>query len=208
MPDAPVLHVTAGSDSSASREVVAFVEAASGQSLRECYQCSKCSAGCPVGRAVDLSPQQIVRALQLGRAEMALDSRGLWLCVGCQACVTRCPCEVDLPRVMDALRSYALATRRPAALREVTVFHRVFLESIERLGRVYEVGLIGGFNTLSGHLLDSVDLGWPMLVRGKIKLLPPRIRARREVAAIFERAEARRARERSAVRPVRAEAAS
>jgi len=183
------------SGSAASHEVLAFVEAASGQKLRECYQCSKCAAGCPLGQAVDLSPQQIIRALQLGQAERALDSRGLWMCVGCQTCVTRCPCEVDLPRVMDALRSYALATHRPAALGEVAVFHRVFLKSIELLGRVYEVGLIGGFNTLSGHLFDSVDFAWPLLVRGKIKPLPPRIRARGEVAAIFARAEARRAME-------------
>jgi heterodisulfide reductase subunit C len=105
---------------------------------------------------------------------------------------------------MDALRAYALATRRPAALREVTVFHSVFLESIKRLGRVYEVGLIGGYNTLSGHLFDSVDLAWPMLVRGKVKPLPPRVRARRDVTAIFERAEARRARDLDAVRSAEA----
>ncbi len=67
----------------AGREVVAFVEAASGQKLRECYQCSKCAAGCPLGRAVDLSPQQIIRALQLGQAEPGarlprpVDVRGL-----------------------------------------------------------------------------------------------------------------------------------
>jgi heterodisulfide reductase subunit C len=176
-------------------QILAFVEATSGQKLQECYQCSKCAAGCPLGRAVDLSPQQILRALQLGEAGRALDSRGLWMCVGCQACVTRCPCEVDLPRVMDALRAYALATRRPAALREVAVFHRVFLESVKRLGRVYEVGLIGGYNALSGHLFDSLDLGWPMLVRGKVKPLPPRVRARSEVGEIFARAEARRAKE-------------
>ena len=188
----------------AARDVVRFVEATSGQTLRDCYQCSKCAAGCPLGRAVDLSPQQIIRALQLGQAELALESRGLWMCVGCQACVTRCPCEVDLPRVMDALRSYALATQHPVAVREVAVFHRVFLESIKRLGRVYEVGLIGGFNTLSGHLFDSMDLGWPMLVRGKVKPLPPRVHARHEVAAIFARAEARRAKERDAVRPAEA----
>jgi heterodisulfide reductase subunit C len=193
-----------GAAATRSEQVVAFVEAASGQKLRECYQCSKCGAGCPIGRAVDLSPQQIIRALQLGEAERALDSRGLWMCVGCQTCVTRCPCEVDLPRVMDALRAYALATRRPAALREVTVFHSVFLETVRRLGRVYEVGLIGGYNALSGHLFDSVDLAWPMLVRGKVKPLPPRIRARREVAAIFSRAEARRAQDRDAVCSVEA----
>ncbi len=179
----------------ASQKVVAFVEAASGQKLRECYQCGKCAAGCPLGRAIDLSPQQIIRALQLGQAELALDSRGLWMCVGCHTCVTRCPCRIDLPRVMDALRSYALATRHSVALRDVAVFHSVFLKSVELLGRVYEVGLIGGYNTRSGHLFDSVDLGWPMLVRGKIKPIPRRVRARREVAAIFVRAEARRAKE-------------
>jgi len=192
---APLPPVTARPGKAQPRDVIAFVEAASGQRLRECYQCSKCAAGCPLGKAVDLSPQQIIRALQLGQVDLALDSRGLWMCVGCQTCVTRCPCEVDLPRVMDALRSYALATHRPVALREVATFHKVFLKSIELLGRVYEVGLIGGFNTLSGHLLDSVDLAWPMLKRGKIKPLPPRVKARKEVAAIFERAEARRAKD-------------
>ncbi|HYN05590.1 MAG TPA: 4Fe-4S dicluster domain-containing protein [Vicinamibacteria bacterium] len=204
MPPAALRPDASGPGAVTSREVVAFVEAASGQKLRECYQCSKCAAGCPIGRAVDLSPQQIVRALQLGQADLALDSRGLWMCVGCQTCVTRCPCEVDLPRVMDALRAYALATCRPAAVREVAVFHRVFLESIRRLGRVYEVGLIGGYNTLSGHLFDSMDLAWPMLVRGKVKPLPRRVRARHEVAAIFSRAQGRREKERDAVRSAEA----
>jgi heterodisulfide reductase subunit C len=186
----------------ASREAIRFVEAMSGQTLRDCYQCSKCAAGCPIGKAVDLSPQQIIRALQLGQADVALDSRGLWLCVGCQTCVTRCPCEVDLPRVMDALRVYALATGRAAAQREVAVFHKVFLKSIELLGRVYEIGLIGGYNTLSRHLFGSADLGWPMFVRGKIKPIPQHVRARQEIAGIFERAEAKRARDRDAVRTI------
>jgi heterodisulfide reductase subunit C len=195
MTDAALRPAGAEPGATAPREALAFVEATSGQKLSDCYQCAKCAAGCPLGRAVDLSPQQILRALQLGQADLALDSRGLWMCVGCQTCVTRCPCEVDLPRVMDALRAYALATRRRSGLREVAVFHRVFLETVKRLGRVYEVGLIGGFNTLSGRLLDSVDLAWPMLVRGKVKPLPQRIRARGDVAALFARAEARRARE-------------
>ena len=195
MTDAALRPGDDGHRANASREALAFVEATSGQKLADCYQCAKCAAGCPLGRAVDLSPQQVIRALQLGQADLALDSRGLWMCVGCQTCVTRCPCEVDLPRVMDALRAYALATRRPAALREVAVFHRVFLETVKRLGRVYEVGLIGGFNTLSGRLFDSVDLAWPMLVRGKVKPLPAHVRARGDVAGIFARADARRARE-------------
>jgi heterodisulfide reductase subunit C len=181
--------------SPAFSEVVAFVEAVSGQALHDCYQCGKCAAGCPLGRATDLSPQQVIRALQLGQSDVALDSRGLWLCVGCQTCVTRCPCEIDLPRVMDALRVWAMANGRRATQREVPIFHRVFLKTVELFGRAYEVGLIGGFNTLSGHLFGSADLGWPMFVRGKLKPIPNRTRARNEVAAIFKRAEVLRARE-------------
>ena len=194
MPDA--LRLT----SPGSRDVLRFVEAASGQALRDCYQCGKCAAGCPLARATDLSPPQIIRSLQLGQADLALDSRALWLCVGCQTCVTRCPCEIDLPRVMDALRVWALASRRRAAQREVPIFHRVFLKTVELFGRAYEIGLIGAFNTLSGHLFSSADLGWPMFVRGKLKPIPNRTRARAEVAAIFERAEALRAREITAAR--------
>jgi heterodisulfide reductase subunit C len=181
-----------------SSDVVRFVQAASGQALRDCYQCGKCAAGCPLARATDLSPQQVIRALQLGQADLALDSRGIWLCVGCQTCVTRCPCAIDLPRVMDALRVWAMMSGRAAAQREVPTFHRVFLKTVELLGRAFEVGVVGGYNTLSGHLFGSADLGWPMFVRGKLKPFPKRIRGRREIAAIFERAEAVRARARDA----------
>ena len=183
-----------------SRDAIYFVETTSGQSLHDCYQCGKCAAGCPLARATDLSPQKIIRALQLGQADVALDSRGLWLCVGCQTCVTRCPCEIDLPRVMDALRVWAMANGRRSAQREVPIFHRVFLKTVELLGRAYEVGVVGGFNTLSGHLFGSADLGWPMFVRGKLKPIPRHIRGRAEVAAIFERAEAMRASEITAAR--------
>jgi heterodisulfide reductase subunit C len=179
----------------ASSGVLAFVSATSGQTLNDCYQCGKCAAGCPLARATDLSPQQVIRALQLGQPDVALDSRAIWLCVGCQTCVTRCPCEIDLPRVMDALRVWAMANQRHATQREVPIFHRVFLKSVQLLGRAYEVGVVGGFNTFSGHFFGSADLGWPMFVRGKLKPIPQHIRGRAEVAAIFQRAEAMRGRE-------------
>jgi heterodisulfide reductase subunit C len=180
------------------REALLFVEKSSGQDLRDCYQCGKCAAGCPLAGVTDLSPQQVLRALQLGQTDLVLESRAIWLCVGCQTCVTRCPCRVDLPRVMDALRVWAVATGREAAQPQVTTFHRVFLKSVEMTGRVYDIGLIAAYNTLTGDLFGSADLGLPMMLRGKIKPLPQRVRARRDIAAIFARAEALRARERDA----------
>jgi heterodisulfide reductase subunit C len=139
---------------------------------------------------MDLQPHQILRALQLGQADLIFASDTLWLCVSCQTCVTRCPCEVDLPRVMDALRAWAVLHRLPAAQREVTAFQRAFLKSIELTGRVYEAGLIGGYNLTSGHLFSSFDLAAPMLLKGKVRLAPQRVRAMNEVAGIFRRARA------------------
>ncbi len=176
-------------------DLLQFVERISGQDVRACYQCGKCAAGCPLASAMDLPPQQVIRALQLGQPDLALDSDTLWLCVSCQTCVTRCPCEVDLPRLMDALRVWAIANGRLPAQREVAQFHRVFLKSIELSGRIYEVGLTGGYNVTSGHLFNGFDLALPLIRKGKIKPLPQRVRAQAEIAGIFRRAEEVRTRE-------------
>ena len=72
-----------------------FVESQSGQKVLDCYQCGKCSAGCPAAEFMDLTPRQVMRAVQLGQAELALRSSTIWLCASCQTCSARCP---DSPR--------------------------------------------------------------------------------------------------------------
>jgi len=170
-------------------DLLEYIERTTGENVRNCYQCGKCAAGCPLSAAMDLQPQQILRALQLGQTDLIFASDTLWLCVSCQTCVTRCPCEVDLPRVMDALRSWAIVHHHAASQREVVAFQRTFIKSIELTGRVYEVGLIGGYNVTSGHLFSSFDLAAPMVLKGKIKPLPRRVKAMDEVAGIFRRAQ-------------------
>jgi len=83
----------------------------SGQDLMTCYQCGKCSAGCPAAAFMDLLPNQIIRLAQLGMLRAALESETIWYCAACQTCYARCPKGVDLPRVMEALREIALAER-------------------------------------------------------------------------------------------------
>ena len=83
------------------------IEAISGQKLLACNQCGKCSAGCPAVFAMDLLPNQVIRYVQLGLSEV-LTAKSIWLCASCQACLSRCPKGVDLPRVMEALRTVLL----------------------------------------------------------------------------------------------------
>ncbi len=196
-----------GAPVTARHEVAVFVERVSGQSLAACYQCAKCAAGCPLAAAMDLAPHQIIRALQLGQPALALHSRTLWLCVGCQTCATRCPCNVEMPRIMDALRLWADAHGLAPTPRDLLTFHEVFLESVALTGRAYEIGLIVGFNLRSRRLFSGFDLAPAMLRKGKIKPLPQRVQAQAEIAAIFRRAAEVRQRELAPSDPSGAQAA-
>lgn len=170
-----------------SRNFVSRMARDSGVNLRDCYQCGKCSAGCPVAFAMDYMPRQIIRMLQLGMIREALKSRTIWLCAGCAACYTRCPRNVDLPRLMEALRMEARESGLVAE-KKVRIFEDLFLRSVERFGRVFETGLIMGFNIKSGEFLKDVMLGPAMLTRGKISLLPHKIKDGGAVRRIFARA--------------------
>jgi heterodisulfide reductase subunit C len=88
-------------------DLVREVETISGENLLACNQCGKCSSGCPVADALDVLPSGILRLAQLGLEE-ALEAQTIWTCASCLTCVSRCPKGVDLPRIMEALRTLAM----------------------------------------------------------------------------------------------------
>jgi heterodisulfide reductase subunit C len=146
-----------------------------GVRVQDCYQCGKCSAGCPVASFADLTARQVMRAVQLGQKDLALRSKAIWLCAGCQTCSARCPMEIDIARVMDGLRQLAWAEGVRPAEKEIAMGHRLLLAWVKHLGRLYEVGLVGGLNLMTLKPLANVfDVGLPMIVRGKLSLLPSR----------------------------------
>jgi Fe-S oxidoreductase len=81
--------------------LVRAVEKRSGQNVYACYQCGKCTAGCPFS----LAPQQVMRFLQLGQPEAALTHATTWDCASCMTCQTACPKGVSPARVQRALRT-------------------------------------------------------------------------------------------------------
>ena len=165
-----------------------------GESVFDCYQCGKCSAGCPLARDMDYPPSYLLRMLQLGMPapdEQVLASLSIWLCLTCEACAARCPKEVGLPRIMDFLRQESLRQGKvnPKA-REILAFHRSFLDSVRQTGRLHEVGLIALYKMRTLHLLQDVLTAPKMMARGKLRLRPPRRAGKAEVRKIFQRAAA------------------
>lgn len=80
------------------------VEELSGQNLMACYQCGKCSAGCPAIAQMDILPNQIIRLAQLGMKDELLASKAIWLCASCMTCNTRCPKGINIAEVIEAIR--------------------------------------------------------------------------------------------------------
>lgn len=73
-----------------------------------CYQCGKCSAGCPAAPFMDLLPNQVLRLLQLGKVERILETNTPFACVSCFTCSSRCPKGIDIAAIMEALRQIIL----------------------------------------------------------------------------------------------------
>lgn len=90
---------------------VSKVEELSGQNLLTCYQCGKCSAGCPAVSDMDILPNQIIRYAQLGLKDELLDSKSIWICASCMTCNVRCPKGINIAEVIEALRQILLRKR-------------------------------------------------------------------------------------------------
>jgi len=139
-----------------------------------CYQCAKCSTGCPVSEEMDLLPHQIVHLLSLGMDDRALRAKTIWMCAGCYTCAVRCPNDIDITSVMDGLREKAVAQGVPCPIPEALTFHKTFLQGIARRGRVHELGMMGEFNLRTKRPFHNASLGPKMFLKGRLHLLPPR----------------------------------
>jgi heterodisulfide reductase subunit C len=172
------------------------IESLSHTRIAQCYQCGKCTAGCPMAGQMDSPPTRLMRLLQLGDVEGALRAESIWQCVSCQTCSARCPKEVDCAGVMDALRqvAYERGMASPAQ-RRTLIFQRAFLDNIRRYGRLNELELIARFKgevflrgRALGALFEDADLAPKLERRGKLHLRGQRVKDRKVVERIFVRA--------------------
>jgi len=167
---------------------VEAVEAASGARLALCFQCQKCTSGCPIAAGADIKPHELVRLVQLGERDEVLSSRMIWECTSCQTCVTRCPQAVELPAMIDALRRLSRGAGKVTADTTVPAFNDLFLTAVRRLGRVYELGLMAAFKLRTRSFFQDAGKLPAMLRKGKLTLRPTLVPGHSRRAQIFRRA--------------------
>ena len=172
------------------------IEEQSNEELSSCYQCKKCSNGCPVTFAMDYLPHQIIHLIQMGIKDAVLKSATIWVCTSCETCTTRCPNDINISKIIDMLRVISLKSGIATGEKRVPIFHDTFLSSLKSRGRVYELGMIGQYTIKSGDitarfkngsLIEEVKLGWQMFKKGRFKFFPQKIRQTREIKSLFNK---------------------
>lgn len=173
--------------SGGSQRLIRELEDRAGVNLSDCFQCQKCSAGCPLAEQTDLLPHAIIRMAQLGLEQELLESKHIWLCVSCEACSTRCPNKVKVAKAIDALRHIALEQGMEPAESEVAAFHRAVLDTLERHGRLFELGMIARYKLKTGQYTKDATMGIGMLRRGKLRFFASNVKDRDQLEAMFGR---------------------
>ncbi len=160
----------------------------------ECFQCRKCTNGCPASFAMDIFPDQVIRLAILGQKEEVLRSRTIWVCASCETCSTRCPNGVRIAELMDYFKEMAVRAGIPAALPQIVAFHQSFLQNLKLTGRVFEGALLPAFWLRSGQtksmlksggLRKELKQGVKLLFKGRLAPIPSVIKGKAEVSAIL-----------------------
>lgn len=157
-----------------------------GVPIQRCFHCRKCTAGCPMASVMEYNPNKIIKMIQLGMKDEVLNSSTIWLCASCETCVTRCPNDVDIARMMDVLREMAVEKGIAVPQKNILALHKAFLSSIKMFGRVNEPIMLAHYKLLSGDYFSDLDMGLSMFLKGKITPFGPRTKDMSSVKKIFK----------------------
>lgn len=170
-----------------------------GENIRKCYACGSCTISCPVHEIdPDYNPRKIIRQALLGMRKEVLSSELIWLCANCYTCFERCPQDVRFTSIVHAIKNIAVKEMRAGKIKIKApsfYFADSFLRSVFLHGRLWEPELV--FRLLLKlrdikKALVFLPLGIEMFKKGKLSLMPSRVKGRKAVKKIFIKARGKR----------------
>ena len=169
------------------KQVHSFPE---GDKIKSCLQCGTCTGTCPVSDVMDITPRQTVALFRAGHLTDILNSRTIWICASCYSCSVRCPVGIRVTDTLYALKRIAMEKKIYPDKFPVYALSRAFIKNVYRYGRNYELGL-GIRYFLKANvmkLVTNMGFGFSMITRGRLGLIPKKIKKINEVRAIIDRA--------------------
>jgi heterodisulfide reductase subunit C len=163
------------------------VDQRSGQCISLCWHCKTCVGGCPFSEKMDYKPNEVIRLVQLGQRSEALQCSSIWLCVGCNTCNIQCPNGIDIPAVNTALREIAIESGVDVGEPNVLLFHRSFLDTVKKYGRMHEFELMMRCKWHMRNWFADLGIGLKLLTKGRLVLLPHKCKDTRTIRDLFEK---------------------
>jgi heterodisulfide reductase subunit C len=162
-----------------------------GESIKKCIQCGTCTGSCPVSYTMDITPREIIALFRAGDIESILSSRTIWICASCYACTVRCPQGVQLTDILYSLKRLALEKKIFPKRFPVYALSKSFVALTNHYGRSYEPGLILAYflKTNPLKLLGMFPLFFKLFFKGRIGLLPQKIKGTKTFSRILREAE-------------------
>ena len=159
-----------------------------GDRISQCLQCGTCTGSCPVSYAMDISPRMVIALFRAGQIEEILRSRTIWICASCYMCTTRCPQSIKITDLLYALKRTAIDAGLYPEQFPVYLLSRNFVRIVNWYGRNQEMLLLLFYylrrNPLG--LLRLMPLGLAMLRKGRISILPKKIKGAEAIHRIVQ----------------------
>jgi heterodisulfide reductase subunit C2 len=158
------------------------------QHLSTCIQCGTCTASCPSAAAMDITPRQMWRMVQLGMVDEVMHSKTMWLCSICYQCQARCPRGIPLTEIIAKLKQLAIQ-QQIKEWRESTTFYLTFASVMRRYGRMRELEFMARYfmSTNPMEALGYTTMGLTLFRRGKVHLEMPKLSGKGRLDDLFDR---------------------
>jgi heterodisulfide reductase subunit C len=180
-------HETVHAGSSFLREVIA--DTPGGERIAHCLQCGSCGGSCPNGADMQYTPRTLFAMINADQREAVLTANTMWFCVSCYFCTTRCPQNIPITDIMYALKRMAIAENL-ARDTDAPALAKTFTDLLERYGRSFELGLASRYYLLNRPvaMVKMGPMGLSMFTRGRMALLPTKIKKLDQLQAIIKKA--------------------
>jgi heterodisulfide reductase subunit C len=162
-----------------------------GIKITRCLQCGNCTGSCPVSYAMDIPPRMVIALFRAGDIEKILQSRTIWVCASCYMCTTRCPMGIKITDILYALKRVAMDKKLYPNRFPVYLIADNFVKIVNKYGRNTEFVLLFRYlirkKPLS--LISYLPLGIKLFFKGRVKIFPARIKARKDIRTIIAAAD-------------------